>query len=184
MTDDAKPKKQRKRQGNADRQPTPTDPKFSPELCERFVAIIRRGNFREMACAHVGISSRTLRNWLSAAANGDARYQAFAVELEQAEAAAEDILVVAIRRAALKDWRAGAWLLEHRGAKRWGIRADVEQSVEDELARVVDVVEQELGSDAAARVYARLNNGTASPREAGAVRAEESGPGPGGNPIH
>jgi hypothetical protein len=184
MSEPEKPaKKPRARHGSGDRPPSDNDPKFSKDIADRLVAILRRGNFREMACAQVGISSRALREWLSKAANGDERYTAFAIALEQAEAEAEDILVVSIRRAALKNWQAAAWLLERRGAKRWGFRAQVELSVEEELARIVDVIEHELGGEAAARVYARLSDGAPSTPETRGAGQAESGP-PSGNPIH
>jgi hypothetical protein len=181
MADEPKPTKPvRKRKPAA---AIPTETKFTPELAERMVGLVRRGNFREMACAQVGVSSRTLRNWLSAAAAGDARYIDFALKLEQAEAEAEDLLVVSVRRAAMKDWKAAAWLLERRGAKRWGFKAQVEVSVEEELARIIDVIELELGGEAAARVFARLSHGATSPTEARGAGPPEGSPGE-GDPIH
>jgi hypothetical protein len=70
--------------------------------------------------------------------------------------------------------------LEGRRAKLEGLDAPskthIDLSLEQEIARVVDVVEQELGSDAAARVLARLaHHSTASAATAGGVREAESG---------
>lgn len=74
--------------------------------------------------------------------------------------------------------------LEGRRAKLEGTdvpaRSQIELSLENEIARVVDVVEQELGSDAAARVHARLAHyGATGATEAGRVREAEGGDGAG-----
>lgn len=159
------------------------EPKFTTELATKFVDIVRRGNFRETACAQVGITSRTLRNWLSAAAKGDERYAQFVAELDAAEAEAESTMVLAVRKAGLSDWRAAAWYLERRGAKRWGFKAQVEFSVQEELSRILDVVEQQLGSEAASRIFGALTDGATSAGAARGAGQEESGPGP-GEPIN
>jgi hypothetical protein len=156
---------------------------FSPELAAKFCDIVRRGNFRETACAQVGVRPRQMRKWLTRAAAGDKLFTQFVLDLDAAEAAAEDIMVVAIRKAAIADWRAAAWLLERRAAARWGFKAQVEFTVQEELARILDVVEQQLGSEASARVFGALTDGAVS---AGAPRGSgpaESGPGP-ADPIN
>lgn len=135
---------------------SPTEPKFTQALADKFVDIVRRGNFRETACAQVGVDPSTMRKWLRAAANGDKRYAAFVRSLDQAEAEAEDLMVTTIRLAAREDWKAAAWYLERRGPKRWGFKAQVEVSVQEELQRILNVVEREVGGEAATRVLAAL----------------------------
>lgn len=137
------------------------DFKFTPEIGDKFVEIVRRGNFRESACAQVGITPPTMRRWLRMASEGHEQLREWVRKLDQAEAEAEDVMVVAIRRAAIKDWRAAAWYLERRGPQRWGFKAQVEVSLQEELARVLDVVEREVGSEAAARIFGALTDGAA-----------------------
>lgn len=159
------------------------EPKFTKALAAKFVDIVRKGNFRETACAQVGITSRTLRNWLSQAAKGNRRYTGFVRDLDNAEAEAESAMVVSVRKAGMSDWRAAAWYLERRGAKRWGFKAQVEHSVEEELSRYLDVIEQELGSEAAARIFARLTDGAVSEGAPRGVREAEGSEGS-GQPVH
>lgn len=135
------------------------DFKFTVELGKRFCEIVRRGNFRETACAEIGITPPTMRRWLRMASEGHEELRAWVRDLDAAEAEAEDVMVVAIRRAAIKDWRAAAWYLERRGPKRWGFKAQVEVSLQEELQRVLDVVEREVGGEAAARILAALTDG-------------------------
>ena len=160
------------------------DPKFTPALAAKFVEIVRRGNFRETACAEVGIDPSTMRKWLRAAANGDKRYANWVLELDRAEAEAEDIMVVAIRKAAIQDWRAAAWYLERRGPKRWGFKAQVEVSVTEELERILNVVERELGREASDRVYAALVDVDVGEGAAEGAAGATDGQGPGGGPVH
>lgn len=138
------------------KKPSPTEPKFTQALSDKFVEIVRRGNFRETACAQVGVDPSTMRKWLRMAAAGDKRFARFVKALDAAEAEAEDVMVAAIRLAAREDWRAAAWYLERRGPKRWGFKAQVEVSVQEELQRILDVVERELGGEASTRVFAAL----------------------------
>lgn len=164
---------------------SPTEAKFTQALADKFVEIVRRGNFRETACAQVGVDPSTMRKWLRAAANGDRRFTKFVRALDEAEAEAEDVMVAAVRVAAKNDWRAAAWYLERRGPKRWGFRAGVEVSVKEEITRVIDVVEQQLGPEAAARVFTALADGTAGTGTLGGDGPAEGGPAPGGSePIH
>lgn len=100
-------------------------PKLTPELVERITVLLRRGLYRETACATVGISSRTLRHWLQRASEGgphSARFRRFAEAIEKAEAEAEGIAAAAIMKAGMEDWRALAWILERRGRQRYSPR--------------------------------------------------------------
>jgi len=97
-------------------------PKLTSELVEKIASYLRQGVGREEACAHVGITSRTLRNWLTRAADGGPRsgkYRRFAEALEQAEGEAATRFVLYMRKAAEKDWRAAAWLLSHTGSRAY-----------------------------------------------------------------
>ncbi len=106
---------------------------FDEERRQKFFKLLERGNFREVAAAAVGITNRTLRRWLKAAAEGDERYQQFADDLEESEAKAEALLVEIIRIAAHNhNVQAAQWILERRGAKRWTVKKNMELTVDDD----------------------------------------------------
>jgi hypothetical protein len=107
--------------------------KLTPETAEKILERIRAGAYRETACAAAGIGSRTLRDWLRKAAHSkscgvETKFTEFADRMDEAEAEAEHTELDFIRRAGSDDWRAAAWILERRGAKRWGIKKSIELS--------------------------------------------------------
>jgi hypothetical protein len=136
--------------------PPPHAPKFTTAIGDKICTIVRRGNFRDMAVAQVGISRQTMYNWIRWGGEGKAPYAAFLVKLEQAESEAEDVLVVHVRQQAKLDWRAAAWLLERRGSKRWGYKAQVEFTVDEALEDLLDVAASVLGGEQAAKLFSAL----------------------------
>ena len=99
---------------------------------------LRAGNFRSTACAAVGISTQTLKNWEERAHAGEEPFADFIADLEQVEALAEvetaNVIAMCARGEVpkdkdgnvipeadrpLRDWKAAAFLLERRGARRW-----------------------------------------------------------------
>jgi len=152
---------------------------FTPEIGETICKILRRGNFREMACAQVGITSQTLRNWIRKGVAGEEPLDQFVRDLEKAEAEAEDLLLMGIRKAGANDWKSFAWILERMASQRWGYKAQAQVDVQKELNRILEKVQKVLGADDAARVFAALADG-----ELGAVEDEPDRvrpPGPGTN---
>lgn len=116
-------------------------PKLTPDVQKRICDLVRTGNYRETACAAVGIASRTLRVWLRKASEAEAKADAgqelteadkrhleFAEALDAAEAEGEARDVMLIGKAASLDWKAAAWRLERRGSKRWGYKQQIEHS--------------------------------------------------------
>ena len=99
---------------------------------------LRAGSFRVTACAAVGISSDTLRNWEKRGHAGEEPFAEFMAEVERVEALAEvetvnviamcargevpkdkDGNVIPEEQRPFKDWKAAAFILERRGAQRW-----------------------------------------------------------------
>lgn len=116
------------------------------------VASLRRGITRQCAAELVGITDRTLRNWVRRGREtGREPYASFAVEVAQAEANVEQALTGSILRAALEkhDWRAAQLWLERR-REAWRPRTHV--NVEGAIQQVFDVVESVCGPEAAERV--------------------------------
>lgn len=99
---------------------------FGPETLERLRKLLVLGNFRGAAAPAVGISARTLSNWLKRADKGEEKYQKIRDLVESAEAESEVLLVNVIWVAAVVHghWQAAVWLLEHGVPKRhWGYKA-------------------------------------------------------------
>jgi len=122
------------------------DTKLTPEVQEKILLQLRLGNFRETAAAAAGVTSRTLRNWLKAAALGkDKVYVEFAKGLEIAEAAGESRDVARLAKAGGDDWRSIAWRLERRYPKRWGQQLNI--TLTEELEKLLKVAERVLDDD-------------------------------------
>jgi hypothetical protein len=128
------PKKNEPRKRTKQERLTP----FVQKLLETAIAC---GNHFSTACKAAGVREETFENWLDKGTRGDPKYVAFAKAIEKAEADSEALAVDIIRAAAtglvtserfmdsdgftstktteVKDWRAAAWLLEHRFGMRW-----------------------------------------------------------------
>lgn len=141
------------------------DTKLTPEVRTKILESLRRGNFRETAAAAAGVSSRTLRNWLRAAAAGvDPVYVSFARELELAEAIGETKDVAKLARAGGEDWRSIAWRLERRYPKRWGQRLNI--TINEELEKLLRAAEGVLDDAAFGQLLqalAEADSGTEDP---------------------
>jgi len=111
---------------------------FSDGEKATLLKLLRVGNFRVTACAAVGITQQTLRNWQERARAGEEKFAEFMDEVERAEAQAEIDTVNVIAMCArgelpkdkdgnvipkdvrtFRDWKAAAFILERRGARRW-----------------------------------------------------------------
>jgi hypothetical protein len=106
-------------------------PKLNDQLIEDITARLKAGNFRETACASVGIASRTLRIWLKRAAKDredgiESRFTKLSEALDRAEGDAEHIAVQMARKAGKDDWRFWTWWLEHKCNRRWGYNSKEE----------------------------------------------------------
>jgi hypothetical protein len=106
--------------------------KLTAEIQAKIVKLVQAGNFRETACAAVGICPRTMRNWLRAGVEQpDSKYARFAGALAKAEAIAEARGITAIQLAGKRDWKAVAWWAEKRHQAKWGGKQTVEVSGPD-----------------------------------------------------
>lgn len=109
--------------------------KLTDAISEKIVGLVAAGNYRETACAAVGINPKTLRNWLLRSSQGGKRnadYVKFAENLEKAEALAEARDNEKVTKAAnAGDWRAAAWRLARKRPDRWGGQTRIEHSGPD-----------------------------------------------------
>ena len=94
--------------------------KLTPELQEKVVNLLRRGNYVETAAACVGISRDTFYEWMKKGAKGVKLYGAFAQVVHQALAESEAMDLAIIQRASTTQWQAAAWRLERRFPEKYG----------------------------------------------------------------
>jgi hypothetical protein len=131
-------------------------PKLTKDSEKRIIGLLEAGVPKDLACFAIGINSRTLRVWHERARNGEARYVAFWDNVETAIAKAQSSMLVQIRKAGAKDWKALAWFMERVWSERYGYKSQVKVSVEAELEKMLDVATTVLGTEAAAKLFAAL----------------------------
>jgi len=148
-------------------------PKLNRESETRLLSLLRAGVPKEVACAGIGIDARTLRIWHERARQGEPKYVEFWGKLEAASSEAQSSMLVQIRRAGAKDWKALAWFLERCFSERYGYKSQVKVSVEAELERFLDVAQTTLGPEAAAKLFAVLA-GSACGEEATELTGEST----------
>jgi hypothetical protein len=66
-------------------------------------------------------------------------------------------MLIQIRKAGGKDWKALAWMLERCFSERYGYRAQTKVTVEAELEKLLDVAQTVLGDEAAAKLFAAIS---------------------------
>ena len=143
-------------------------PKLDPALTDRLVALIRAGNYLEVAATAAGIHRSTLHRWLRLGREQKrGRYRKFlnAVEKAQAESESRDVAIIA--KAASDDWKAAAWRLERKQPRRYGPRVAV--SVQQELDAVLDRLKKGLDAMTYEKVLALM----AAEDDAGVGNGEE-----------
>lgn len=99
---------------------------LTPELQERIVKLVQTGNYLETAARAVGISKKTLFEWLARGNKGEQPFADFRAAVESASAEAETIHIMMLARAAQAgSVAASTWWLERRFPKRYGRRIEV-----------------------------------------------------------
>ena len=126
--------------------PTVYTARLGREIC----AQVEGGVTMRVAAQTAGVARSTLYSWLELGREGRAPYAAFRDRLERAQAQCEIRVMQQIVEAAASDWRAGAWWLERRFPKRWGLRQTVR--VERPLSSLSD---QELDAEIERLGYVR-----------------------------
>lgn len=104
--------------------------KLTPELQAEICKVLAAGNYLETACAFVGVSKVTVRNWIKAGARQKkGQYSEFLNAIKKAMAQAELSDVATIKAAGKENWQAAAWRLERKNYKRWGRKDKVTNEV-------------------------------------------------------
>lgn len=115
------------------------------DVVDRLVAMLRQGNYVQVAARVAGISRQTFYVWMQRGTSSqpaDAPFVDFRERVEEALALGEARNVALIAKAAPDNWQAAAWLLERQYPQRWG-------RVSTQLRRELD--ESELARQAAER---------------------------------
>ena len=106
--------------------PTKLTDQIQNDLC----SVIAAGNYLETACAFVGVTRKTVRNWMKEGARQKrGRYAEFLHAIKRAMAQAEISDVATIKKAAADQWQAAAWRLERKSWRRWGKKDKLNQVV-------------------------------------------------------
>jgi hypothetical protein len=98
--------------------------KRTPTVEETIIEAVRKGLTYRLAAMSAGIAHDTLREWLKAGDEGDERFVAFSAAVRKAEADGAAANLEYINTA--QDWRARAWILEHRHPEDFGTKSKVE----------------------------------------------------------
>jgi hypothetical protein len=117
---------------------------LTPARHKRIVELLKQGHFRETVCAQVGITARTLRNWVARGEEGDPRWSQFARDVREAESNIEVDTVFRINLAGEKDWKALAWFLEKRFPRHWGRHEAAMVKLEAERAAMLEALTKTL----------------------------------------
>lgn len=132
--------------------------KLTPERQEKMCAIIAATSCTiEGAAAAVGVDYSTVKRWRARGMIEESGpYHAFCAAIMRARAKSEPTLAALIASAAKDDWRAAAWILEHRFPDQYGNRLTL-------IKRLGQMTEDELDAYLAERL-----EGIGLPDEAGA----------------
>jgi transposase-like protein len=116
--------------------------KFTPELQAEIIALIKMGNFVEVACSLVGINKSTFYDWMKKGEESNHprnKYRKFQEAVEQAKAWSEARDVAIITKASVYDWHAAAWKLTRQHPDKYGLKeyedfdTDVTESEEEHV---------------------------------------------------
>lgn len=104
--------------------------KLTPEVQKQLVKLIQAGNHYETACACVGITYRTFRNWMEKGEKAKGgKYFHFFQAITQANYQAEARMVIEWQKHFKKDYRAIRDFMERRFPERWSKAAAGSTSV-------------------------------------------------------
>lgn len=101
---------------------------ITPEMVEAICGFLRDGLHRQVAAEAAGVSSATLRRWLTIGKKSISHSRRTAKEalhrelyrgVRKAEGQAESVWVLRVAKASEADWKAAAWLLARKMPERW-----------------------------------------------------------------
>lgn len=120
------------------------DAKLTPAVATKLVELVTRGNYRQTACAVVGIEPITLRRWLERGEKGEEPYADLLRRFKACEAAAEaKMLATVVSAAECGDVKAATWYLARKHPERWSEKKELTLAAKPTGS--VAAVEERLG---------------------------------------
>lgn len=95
---------------------------LTPELKERLLSLVRKGNYIETACNVAGVHKGTFYDWMKRGETGEEPYASFREDFFRADGEAEAQVLGVIDSASKEQWQAAAWKAERRWPDRWARR--------------------------------------------------------------
>lgn len=120
--------------------------KLTDETAGQIVAMLRLGNYLNVAVRAAGVGQSTFDDWMKRGQTGlpdDEPYAELRGRVERARAEGQVRHVATVSRAAESDWRAATWLLERQYPALWGavsvrIRGDEGNAPEPDTSPALD----------------------------------------------
>lgn len=120
--------------------------KLTPALQKRITDSIRAGNYAFVAAQQAGIHEATYHAWRARGRKeGKGIYREFDEAVEMAEAEAEAVAVMYVRRAMGESWQAAMTYLERKFPDRWGKRFAKEPEAKGSKAALLELIEAMRG---------------------------------------
>ena len=114
---------------------------FTEQVAREIIDLVRKGNFLETAAAFVGVTSRTIRNWMRWGKRPtEPVFAEFRRRVRQAQAEAEinDLEILK----AQGGWQGAASRLERRNHRDWGRHRDKEHRPREKREREPQTIEE------------------------------------------
>ena len=126
-------------------------------------AVMRAGGTQVTLAGALGVSARTIRNWLDEE-RGYENGPAFRAAYARAKAELHQDLVGCITAAAPSDWKAAAWMLERRYSESYS--HSVKLQVQEQIHEGLRALRDELGEEMSAKVLRVISeaSGANAPR--------------------
>jgi hypothetical protein len=121
---------------------TPGRPSLlTPDVETRIMNAIRCGAPNRVACAAAGIGERTFYRWEERAGERPgSEYASFAEKLARARQEGVTARLALVQKAAVRDWRAAAWLLERDMPEVFSLRYKIEHTVTEKPFTLSDAI--------------------------------------------
>ena len=103
---------------------------MTPEIQEAIAGYVNAGVPFTQAAPASGVSYNTAKEWLAKGKAGDPNYVDFYKAIETARARWVAGAVLRISKAATKEWKAAAWLLERRYPEMFGQRTKLDAKLQ------------------------------------------------------
>lgn len=126
--------------------------KLTPEVEAKILAHLETCCYRWAAARLAGISTQTFYNWIKAGERQErGKYRSFLDKVEAAEAEAQRRLLLGIQVQGKDDWKALAWLAEHRFPRDFGMKLQLllQDEREKDVRELIKVVKDVCGPDTA-----------------------------------